>query len=53
MPEKKNNKKKPVAGKSYKVKDYGNDPFVLQKAETARKTIEKYGLPKQLQTVKK
>ncbi len=29
-------------------KDYGNDPFFVQKAAASKKVIEKYGLPKQL-----
>lgn len=29
------------------VKSYANDPFFVKKAEEARKTIEKVGLPKQ------
>lgn len=28
------------------VRDYTNDPFVLKKLESAKKLIEKYGLPK-------
>ena len=35
------------------MKDYSNDPFFAKKAEASKKTIEKYGLPKQLLTNKK
>jgi transcriptional regulator with XRE-family HTH domain len=35
------------------VRDYENDPFFVQKAESSRKVIEKYGIPKGLLTVKK
>jgi hypothetical protein len=28
------------------VRDYTNDPFFVKKAESAKKLIEKYGLPK-------
>ncbi len=28
------------------VKDYGNDPFFVKKADKAKETIDKYGLPK-------
>jgi len=31
---------------SKSVKSYANDPFFVKKAEEARKTIEKVGLPK-------
>jgi hypothetical protein len=30
------------------LKDYSNDPFVVKKLEAAKKTLEKYGLPKEL-----
>lgn len=30
------------------MKSHGNDPFFAKKAEASKKTIEKYGLPKQL-----
>ena len=36
-----------------KVKDYGNEPFFVEKAEASKKIIEKYGLPKQLIANKK
>lgn len=35
------------------LKDHGDDPFFIQKAEASKKVIEKYGLPKQLTVVKK
>jgi hypothetical protein len=28
------------------VRDYGSDPYFVQKAEASKKVIEKYGLPK-------
>jgi hypothetical protein len=31
-----------------KVKDYGNDPFVLKKNKEAKALLEKYGFPKEL-----
>lgn len=42
-----NKKDQKIAGKKadHKVKDYGNEPFFLQKAEASKKVIEKYGLP--------
>lgn len=33
---------------SDKVRDYGNDPFVLKKAEQSRKFLKKHGFPKEL-----
>lgn len=38
---------KSLGSVSSEVKDWGNDPFVLKSVEKARKTIEKYGLPKE------
>jgi len=35
------------------MKDHSDDPFFAKKAEASKKTIEKYGLPKQLLTSKK
>jgi hypothetical protein len=32
---------------SNEVQDYSNDPFVLRKAEIAKKRIERVGFPKQ------
>ena len=34
------------------MKDHSNDPFFAKKAEASKKTVEKYGLPKQLLTTK-
>lgn len=31
-----------------KVKDYGNDPFVIKKNKQAKALLEKYGFPKEL-----
>jgi hypothetical protein len=31
------------------MRDYSNDPFVIQKAERAEANLKKYGLPKELQ----
>ncbi|WP_158085163.1 hypothetical protein [Niastella vici] len=49
---KKNHKKiSKVKGKqlmALDVRDYRNDPFVVKKLESAKKLIEKYGLPKEL-----
>ena len=55
MLSKKKNKTPSLSNKKShpKVKDYGNDPFFVQKAEAAKQVIEKYGLPKQLLTTKK
>ena len=52
---KKKDKKQPnnVKSDDHKVKDYGNEPFFVQKAASAKKVIEKYGLPKQMQERKK
>jgi hypothetical protein len=33
---------------STSVKDYSNEPFFIKKADSAKKLIDKYGLPKQL-----
>jgi hypothetical protein len=30
------------------VRDYRNDPLAIKKLESAKKIIEKYGLPKEL-----
>jgi hypothetical protein len=48
------NKKKPVRRKpakakvDAKVKDYGNDPFFVKKAEESKAFLEKHGFPKEL-----
>jgi ribosome biogenesis SPOUT family RNA methylase Rps3 len=51
---KKENKKysTPKAAGS-KVRNYGNEQYFVEKAEAAKRVIEKYGLPKELQTGKK
>lgn len=48
----KKNEKKTVrkAGRNAVVKDYGKEPYFVQKAEASRLTIIKYGLPKSLVT---
>jgi hypothetical protein len=33
---------------SDKVRDYGNDPFFVKKAEESKKFLEKHGFPKEL-----
>lgn len=38
------------AGQASAVKDYGKEPYFVQKAEASRVTINKYGLPKALLT---
>ena len=38
-------KKKP-AKVNYEIPDFSNEPFFIKKAEEARKTLAKYGLPK-------
>jgi hypothetical protein len=53
MSEKNSNNKKinEVKGKYpivNNMRDYSNDPLVIKKAESAKKLIEKYGLPKEL-----
>jgi hypothetical protein len=35
------------------IKDHSDDSFFVQKAETSKKVIEKYGLPKNLVPTKK
>jgi len=39
-------KNKPIM--AIDIRDYSNDPLILKKVESARKVIEKYGLPKEL-----
>jgi len=34
---------------SPKVKDYGNDPFFVEKANESKKFLEKHGFPKAFQ----
>ena len=36
---------------SDKVKDYGNDPFVIRKNREAKAFLEKHGFPKELSRV--
>ena len=46
---KKSPKNKPVKAKNNrKVKDYGNDPFFVKKAEESKAFLEKHGFPKDL-----
>jgi hypothetical protein len=46
---KKQDKNKPARAKnSGKVKDYGNDPFFVKKAEESKEFLEKHGFPKDL-----
>lgn len=33
---------------SHKVKDYGNDPFIVKKSKQSKEFLEKYGFPKEL-----
>jgi hypothetical protein len=33
---------------SDKVKDYGNDPFFIKKAQDSKEFLEKHGFPKEL-----
>jgi hypothetical protein len=48
------NNKKPARKKlakaviSNKVKDYGNDPFFVKKANQSKEFLEKHGFPKEL-----
>ena len=44
---KKQSEKNPIKGKA-KVKDYGNDPFFVKKAEESKTFLEKHGFPKEL-----
>lgn len=39
------NRKLPKATVSKEVKDYGNDPFFIKKANTSQKFLEKHGFP--------
>jgi len=50
---KKEIKRKTSKGKrTKKVKDYGNDPFFVKKAEDSKAFLEKHGFPKELLTKK-
>jgi hypothetical protein len=44
--------KPPRTKRTKKVKDYGNDPFFIKKAEESRAFLEKHGFPKELLTKK-
>ena len=33
---------------SHKVKDYGNDPFILKKVKESKEFLEKHGFPEEL-----
>jgi hypothetical protein len=47
--EKKTKEVKPYRGTiDPSMKDYSKDPFFIRKAEQSRKTMEKYGFPKEL-----
>jgi hypothetical protein len=47
--QKKHSKRKPSKAKrSGKVKDYGNAPFFVKKAEESKAFLEKHGFPKKL-----
>ena len=35
------------------MKDYGKEPFFVQKAEASKKTIKKYGIPASMATARK
>jgi hypothetical protein len=49
----KQSKSKPSKTKNAKkVRDYGNDPFFIKKAEESRAFLEKHGFPKELLTKK-
>lgn len=41
---------KPVV--SRKVKDYGNEPYFVKKADAAKEVLDKYGFPKGFAPVK-
>lgn len=45
------NNRKIVVNKN--MKDHGNDPFFVKKAEASKKVIEKYGIPEKLVTNQK
>jgi len=46
---KKQVKRKPAKGKrSVKVKDYGNDPFFVKKAEESKTFLEQHGFPQKM-----
>ena len=39
------NRKLPKSKVSKEVKDYGNDPFFIKKANASQKFLEKHGVP--------
>ena len=46
---KKQERKKPTKTKDQSgVKDYGNDPYFVKKAEESKAFLEKHGFPKEL-----
>ena len=47
----KSNRPQIVVNKS--MMDHSSDPFFAKKVEVSKKTVEKYGLPKQLNTTRK
>jgi hypothetical protein len=47
-PRKKNQKSKINAIISKEVKDYGNDPFFIKKANESKAFLEKHGFPEEL-----
>lgn len=47
------NKNNPKIVVNPKMKVHSNDSFFIKKAEESKKVIEKYGLPKKLQTSNK
>jgi hypothetical protein len=48
QPKKKNQKIKINAIISSEVKDYGNDPFFIKKANESKAFLEKHGFPEEL-----
>lgn len=40
--------KNPKIKVSSKVKDYGNDPFFVKKADESKKFLDKHGFPKEM-----
>ena len=50
MPSQNDKKEKRIGNAiiSDKVKDYGNDPYVLKKGKQSREFLKKHGFPKEL-----
>lgn len=48
LPKTTKSQKKTKANANNKVKDYGNDPFFVEKAERSKAFLEKNGFPKEL-----